>query len=146
MNKFILKDSFDAVNKIKNIPPYLFDGGYNYVYIFWCGIFIHKCSHQKSNRYHSQSNLYGRSYFYQLKEAFNEKLLLETCAKAAFTMFKGVICEQKDSLSMGSNLGPLLPNVIYNGRLWRKGYQTSDWWQYNQVFHKICRWHLIICN
>ena len=31
MNEFTLKDSFDAVNKIKNIPPHLFDDGYNYV-------------------------------------------------------------------------------------------------------------------
>ena len=31
LSKFTLKDSFDAVNKIKNIPPHLFDDGYNYV-------------------------------------------------------------------------------------------------------------------
>ena len=31
MNKFTLKDSFDAVNKIKNILRHLFDDGYNYV-------------------------------------------------------------------------------------------------------------------
>ena len=31
INEFTLKDSFDAVNKIKNIPPHLFDDGYNYV-------------------------------------------------------------------------------------------------------------------
>ena len=29
INEFTLKDSFDAVNKIKNIPPHLFDDGYN---------------------------------------------------------------------------------------------------------------------
>ena len=31
MSKFTLKDSFDAVNKIKNIPPHLFENGYTYV-------------------------------------------------------------------------------------------------------------------
>ena len=31
MKEFTLKDSPDAVNKIKNIPPHLFDDGYNYV-------------------------------------------------------------------------------------------------------------------
>ena len=41
--------------------------------IFLCGIFIHKYSHQKNHRYYSQMNLYWQSYFYQLKEALNEK-------------------------------------------------------------------------
>ena len=31
MNEFTLKDSFDAVNKIKNVPSHLFDDGCNYV-------------------------------------------------------------------------------------------------------------------
>ena len=31
MKEFTLKDSPDAVNKTKNIPPHLFDDGYNYV-------------------------------------------------------------------------------------------------------------------
>ena len=31
INEFTLKDSFDAVAKIKNIPLHMFDDGYNYV-------------------------------------------------------------------------------------------------------------------
>ena len=31
MNEFTLKDSFDAVNKIKNVPSHLLDDGCNYV-------------------------------------------------------------------------------------------------------------------
>ena len=31
MNEFTLKYSFDAFNKIRNIPFHLFDDGYNYV-------------------------------------------------------------------------------------------------------------------
>ena len=31
MKKFTLKDTFAVFNKIENIPPHLFDDGYNYV-------------------------------------------------------------------------------------------------------------------
>ena len=30
-------------------------------------------THQKNHTYHAQANLYGQSYFYQLKEAFSGK-------------------------------------------------------------------------
>ena len=32
INEFTLKDSLDAVIEIKNIPPHLFEDGYNYVF------------------------------------------------------------------------------------------------------------------
>ena len=35
MNEFTLKDSFDAVNEIENLPSHLFDDGYNYVLLMW---------------------------------------------------------------------------------------------------------------
>ena len=35
MSKFTLKDSFDAVNKIKNIPPHLFENGTPMYLLMW---------------------------------------------------------------------------------------------------------------
>ena len=110
MTKITLKDSFDAVNKIKNIPPHLVDDRYNYV-LFLCGIFIHKCSHQKNHKYHSQTNLHRQSCIYQLKKHSMKKFLLGTCTKTAFA-FSGVIYEQRDGICIGSSLGPLLAKII----------------------------------
>ena len=46
-----------------------------------------------------------------LKKLTLKKLLLDTCTKTAFT-FNGIIYEQKEGVSMGSSLGPLLANII----------------------------------
>ena len=69
-------------------------------------------THQKNHTYHAQTNLYGQSYFYQLKEARPmKKLLLDSCTKTTFT-FNGVIYEQRGGVCMGSSLSPLLANSI----------------------------------
>ena len=56
MNEFTLKDSFDAVNKIKNIPPHLFDDGYNYVSFDVESLFTNVPIKRAID--HSQKNLY----------------------------------------------------------------------------------------
>ena len=40
-----------------------------------------------------------------------KKLILDTCQKTAFT-FNDIIYEQKDGVSMGALLGPVLTNII----------------------------------
>ena len=87
MNEFTLKDSFDAVNKVKSIPLHLFEDGCNYI------------------------SFDVESLFTNLKKHSMKKLLLDTCTKTAFT-FNGVIYEQRDGACMGYSLGPLLENVI----------------------------------
>jgi len=46
-----------------------------------------------------------------LKKSTLKKLILDTCTKTAF-LFNGKLYEQKDGVSMGGSLGPLLANVI----------------------------------
>ena len=46
-----------------------------------------------------------------LKKRTLKKLILDTCSKTAF-MFDDTIYEQKDGVSMGASLGPVLANII----------------------------------
>ena len=46
-----------------------------------------------------------------LKKRTLKKLILDTCSKTAF-MFDNTIYEQKDGVSMGASLGPVLANII----------------------------------
>ena len=109
MNEFALKDSFDAVNKTKNIPPYLFDDGYNYVSFYVESVFTNVPIERTID-------ILKRIYFDKvistnLKKRSMKKPLKGTCTKTAFT-FNAVIYEQKDGVCMGSGLGLLLANVI----------------------------------
>ena len=46
-----------------------------------------------------------------LKKRSLKKLILDICAIATFS-FNNIIYEQKDSVSMGSSLGPVMTNII----------------------------------
>ena len=46
-----------------------------------------------------------------LKKRSLKKLILDTCTKTAF-LFNNIIYEQKDGVSMGSVLGPVMANII----------------------------------
>ena len=46
-----------------------------------------------------------------LKKHSLKKLILDTCTKTAFS-FNNIIYEQKDGVSMGSSLGPVMANII----------------------------------
>ena len=46
-----------------------------------------------------------------LKKRTLKKLILDTCSKTAF-LSGGTIYEQKDGVSMGASLGPVLANII----------------------------------
>ena len=121
MSESTLKDSFDAVRKIKNIPPHLFDEGYNHVSFNVESLFTNVPVKRTidiifKRIYFDIDIILKRIYFGKvistnLKKRSMKKLLLDTCTKTAFT-FNGVIYEQRDSVYMGSSLGLLLANVI----------------------------------
>ena len=45
------------------------------------------------------------------KSVHSKKIILDTCTKTAFS-FNNITYEQKDSVSMGSSLGPNMANII----------------------------------
>ena len=110
INKFTLKDSLDAVNKIKSISPHLFDDGYNYVYFDVESLFTNVPIKRAIDIILKRIYI-DKVTSTNLKKRSMKKLLLDTCTKTAFT-FTGVIYEQRDNVCMGSSLGPLLANVI----------------------------------
>ena len=110
MNEFTLKDSFDAVNKIKNVPPHLFDDGYNYVSVDVKSLFTNVPIKRTIDIIPKRIYI-DKVFSTNLKKRSMKKFVLDTCTKTAFTV-NGVIYEQKDGVWMGSSLGPLLANVI----------------------------------
>ena len=110
MNEFTLKDSFDAVNKIKNIPSHLFDDRYNYVSFDMESLFTN-VPIKRTIDVILKPIYIDKVISTNLKKRSIKKPLLDTCTKTSFT-FYGVIYEQKDGVSMGSSLGHLLANVI----------------------------------
>lgn len=110
MNEFTVKDSFEAVDRIKSIPSDLFDQGYRYVSFDVTSLFtnvpLEKTINIVLDRIYDQNLVQTK-----LKKRTLKKLLLEACKKTAFT-FNNVLYEQSDGVSMGSSLGPTLANVI----------------------------------
>ena len=96
MNEFTLKDSFDAVNKIKNIPTHLFDNGCNYVLFdaesLFTNVLIKKSIGIILKRIYNDKVISTN-----LQQRWIKKLLPEYCTKTVFT-FIGFIYEQKDSV------------------------------------------------
>ena len=109
-NQFTFDDSFDAARKINNIPKELFNCDYKYVSFDAVSLFTNLPLRKTVNiilkRVYTdkliQTNLKKRSL---------KKLLLDACTKTSF-IFNNKIYEQKDGVSMGSPLGPVLANVI----------------------------------
>ena len=93
MNEFTLKDSFDAVNKIKNIPPHLFDDGYNDVSFDVESLFTNVSIKRPVDTIVKQIYI-DKVISTSLNKRSMKKLLLDTCTKTVFT-FNGIINEQK---------------------------------------------------
>ena len=110
MDEFILKDSFDLVNRIKYVPPHLFDNGYNYV-SFDVEYLFTNASIKRTIDIILRRNYIDKVVSADLKKCSLKKLLLNTSIKTAFT-FNGVIYEEKDGVRMGSSLGLLLANLV----------------------------------
>ena len=110
INEFTLKDSFDAVAKIKNIPLHMFDDGYNYVSFDVESLFTN-VSIKRTIDIILKRIYIDKVISTKFKKRSMKNLLLDTCTKTAF-IFNGVIYEQRDSVCMGCNLGSLLANIL----------------------------------
>ena len=97
-----MKDSFDAVNKIKNIPSHLFDDRYNYVSFDMESLFTN-VPIKRAIDVILKPIYIDKVISTNLKKRSMKKPLLDTCTKTSFT-FYGVIYEQKDGVCMGSSL------------------------------------------
>ena len=109
-NEFTVKDTFDAVDRIHNIPSYLFDDGYSYVSFDVESLFTNVPLKRTVNiildRIYKDNLLATK-----LRKPTLKKLILDACQKTTFS-FDGKLYEQVDGVSMGSSLGPVLANII----------------------------------
>ena len=109
-NDFTLRDSFEAVNRIQDIPSSLFMNGYKNVSFdvesLFTNVPIKKTIDVILTRIYNDHTISTN-----LKKHSLKKLILGTCTKTAFS-FNIIIYEQKDCVSMGSSLGPVMANII----------------------------------
>ena len=118
-NDYNLKDSFDALNRIRSITPELFDEDYQFlsfdpIIICQCtslflliqsafaNVPVKKTINIILDRVDNKNNF---------KKRIMKKLSLDSCTKTAFS-FDNVLYEQCDGVSMGSSQGPVLANTI----------------------------------
>ena len=105
-----MRDSFDAADAIKSIPPELFSQGYNFVSFDVESLFTNVPLHR------TISIVLDRIYIKKLidtsfRKHTLKKLILDSCTKTIFSC-KGTLYEQLDGVSIGSSLGPVLANII----------------------------------
>ena len=109
-NAYSLKDSFEAADRIRSIPPELYSNGYKLVSFDVKSLFtnvpLRKTINVILDRVYNQNVIPTT-----LKKRTLKKLILDTCSKTAFTC-NNVILEQIDGVSMGACLGPVLANII----------------------------------
>ena len=109
-NEFIIRDFFDAANKIKSIPSKVFDDGYIFVSFGVESLFMNVPLHQTINII--LDHVYNNKLIAtQLKKQTLKKLIRDTSSKTVFST-NNKLYQQIDSVSMGSSLGPLLANII----------------------------------
>ena len=110
LNQYHLKDSFEAADKIKDIPSQYFDEGYQFVSFDVKSLFtnvpLDKTIKVIMDRIYKEKKIST-----SLKQRTLKKLIKDTCSKTAF-MLDGIIYEQTDGVSMGASLGPVLANII----------------------------------
>ena len=109
-NDYNLEDSFDAVKRIRSIPPELFDDDYQFfsfdVESLFTNVPVKKTINIILDRVYNKKLINTN-----LKKRTMKKLLLDSCRKTTFS-FDNVLYEQCDGVSMGSSLGPALANII----------------------------------
>ena len=109
-NDYNLKDSFDAVKRIRSIPPELFDNGYQFVSFDVQSLFTNVPVKKTINII--LDRVYNKKLINtNLKKRTMKKLLLDSCTKTAFS-FDNILYEQCNVVSMGSSLGPVLASII----------------------------------
>ena len=110
VNEFSVKDSFDAATRINNIPKDLLESNHKFISFdvesLFTNVPISKTINIILKRIYDDKLISTN-----LRKRTLKKLILDTCAKTAFT-FNNKLYEQKDGVSMGSSLGPVLANII----------------------------------
>ena len=109
-NEYTIKDSFDAVTRIKNIPQELFDQGYRFVSFDVVSLFTNEPL-QKSINIILKQVYVEKVINTTMRKITMRKLIKDTCKKTDF-VFDNEIYEQIDGISMGSPLAPVLANII----------------------------------
>ena len=109
-NEYTLKDSFDAAERIRNIPQTAKEDGYKFVSFDVVSLFTNVPLKRTLNII--LSRVYKEKLIQTtLKKSSLKKLILDTCTKVAF-LFYVKLYKQTDGVSMGGSLGPLLANII----------------------------------
>ena len=108
--EFIIRDFFDAANKIKSILPEVFDDGYIFssfdVESLFTNVPLQRTININLDRVYNDKLIVT-----QLKKRTLKKLIKETCSKTVFSA-NNKLYQQIDGVSMCSSLGPLLANII----------------------------------
>ena len=109
-NEFIIRDSFDAANKIKSIPPEVFNDGYIFAPFDLEWLFMNVPLQRTINIIldHVYNDKFTAT---QLKKQTLKKLIKDTCSKTVFSS-NNKLYQQIDGGSMGNSLRPLLANII----------------------------------
>ena len=106
----MVKDSFTAAKKIREIPKELFDHGYRFasfdVESLFTSVLLSKTINIILDRKYNKKLLKTN-----IKKRAMKKLLKDCCTKNTFS-FNNTIYEQIDGVSMGSCLGPVLANIV----------------------------------
>ena len=109
-NEFSIKDTFDTVSHINNLPRKLFDDGYRFVSFDVKSLFtnvpLKKTVNIILNRIY-KSKLISTT----LTKRTLKKLILDSCTKTIFSL-NGEYYKQTDGVSIRSPLGPTLANII----------------------------------
>ena len=109
-NQYVVKDSFAAANKIREISKELFDHGYRFVSFDVESLFTLVPLSKTINII--LDRIYNKKLLKTNMEKQTMKKLLKDCyAKNAFS-FNNTIYEQIDGVSMGSCLGLVIANII----------------------------------
>ena len=110
-NEYSLKDTFDAAECIKKKPKELIrNEEYTLISLNVVSLFTNVALRKTVNII--LDHVYDQKPIKTtLSKNILKNLILDTCQKTAFT-FNNIIYEQKDGVSMGASLGPVLGNVI----------------------------------
>ena len=110
LNSYTLKDSFDAAERIRQIPNELFHNGYVFISFDVTSLFtnvpLKRIIDIIVNRVYNKKLIKTN-----LKKSSLRKLIKDTCTKTVFSA-NNELYEQTDGVSMGSSLGPVLANII----------------------------------
>ena len=109
-NEYTIKDSFDVVTRLKNIPQELFDLVYRFL-SFDVVSLLTNVPLQKAINILLKSVYVERGINTLIRKNTMRKLIKDTCQKPDFVI-DNEMHQQIDSVSMGSPLAPVLANII----------------------------------